>query len=288
MKTLLKDCIRPLYHYLKDSKIRELNRLFDKWGGEKRYIEIKNIKFLDYTFIIPDFPSFFYQCKEIFNDEIYRFKSEAREPIIYDCGANVGVSVIYFKSLYPNAKITAFEADRHIASYLAQNLKANNINDVSLITKAVWNDDSGICFLADGADGGAIVESSKDSIQDSTNSTSNNIAKDSSNMHFIPSIRLRDMLEREDSVDFLKLDIEGAEVEVLRDCKDSLGHVQNLFVEYHSFAKREQSLGEILDILSKANFRYSLTSINYIRQPFCDKILDNPMDLQVNISAFRI
>jgi len=32
----------------------------------------------------------------------------------------------------------------------------------------------------------------------------------------------------------LKIDIEGAEYDVLKDCEDSLENVKNIFVEYHS------------------------------------------------------
>ena len=65
--------------------------------------------------------------------------------------------------------------------------------------------------------------------------------------------RLRNLLERK--VQLLKLDIEGAELEVLRDCGARLQNVERLFVEHHSFLGRPQQLGEFFGILEAAGFR---------------------------------
>ena len=49
MKYLLKDSLKPFYHYLKNkNQARIIYQLFDKWGGGERYKEAKNIKFLDF------------------------------------------------------------------------------------------------------------------------------------------------------------------------------------------------------------------------------------------------
>src|SRR5688572_3562695 len=39
--------------------------------------------------------------KELFEDEIYRFTAAHSSPLIIDCGANIGLSILYFKQLYP-------------------------------------------------------------------------------------------------------------------------------------------------------------------------------------------
>jgi predicted O-methyltransferase YrrM len=53
--------------------------------------------------------------------KIYRFNSLITKPLILDCGANVGVSVLYFKRLYPDAEIIAFEPDEDVFAILKQN-----------------------------------------------------------------------------------------------------------------------------------------------------------------------
>jgi hypothetical protein len=88
-------------------------------------------------------------------------------------------------------------------------------------------------------------------------------------------------------VDFLKIDIEGAETETLKDCADRLGNVENLFVEYHSFDGERQTLDTLIGILAGAGFRLHVHSPNASPQPFVHRDLNAGMDLQLNIFAFR-
>ncbi|WP_181881509.1 FkbM family methyltransferase [Helicobacter sp. MIT 99-5507] len=239
------------------------------WGGAARYKEKKNIKFRDLIFDIPDSLSFIYQIKEIFGDEIYKFKSKNKEPLIIDCGANVGVSVLYFKKLYENCKIYAFEADKKIFQYLEQNIKNNNANNIELHNKAIWIDDNGIYFASDGADGG-------------------HIELDSKNTQKIDSVALKNILLKHSYIDFLKIDIEGAENEVLLDCKDSLNNIQNIFIEYHQRHDKPQNLGEIINILDKANFRIYLENITKYKSPFLIESKTCEFELQINIFGRKI
>src|SRR5262245_31023688 len=47
---------------------------------------------------------------EIFEEEIYKIKLPSK-PTIIDCGANIGLSVIYLKLQSPDAHVIAFEPD---------------------------------------------------------------------------------------------------------------------------------------------------------------------------------
>jgi len=268
MKSLLKDMVKPLYHYMKNKNLREFYRLYDKWGKYKRYVEVKDVEFLNYIFDVPDLPSFIWQFKEIFAEELYKFKSKSKEPLIYDCGANIGMSCLYFKKLYPNAKIKAFEADPKIVKILENNLKKNKIiDDVEIINSAVWIDYNGLEFASEGADGGSIY-GDKNKVK-------------------VSSIRLKDWLEKEEKIDMLKIDIEGAEYEVLKDCKDSLSNVDNLFVEYHSWNNSPQKLSEILEIFESNGFRYYIESLTHRKHPFINQGESENMDLQLNIFGVK-
>jgi FkbM family methyltransferase len=268
MKYLLKKMIKPLFYYIKNKNEREFYKLYDKWWKRhERYVEVKDVKFLSYTFDVPDLPSFIWQFKELWTDEIYKFQSTTEKPIIFDCGANIGMSCLYFKTLFPNAKIKAFEADPMIANILERNLSKNGINDIEIINKAVWIDNNGIEFGSEGADGGSI------------NSSDNKIQ--------IDSIRLKDLLEDEVKIDLLKIDIEGAEYHVLKDCSNSLNNVEKLFVEYHSWNNEHQKLSEILEIFERNGFRYYIEDIAKRKQPFINHAKEQNMDLQLNIFGVK-
>ena len=86
MKYLIKDTLRPIYHYATNKyHTRDIYAIFDKLGGAERYKEKRNIKFMDLVFDIPDNLSFIYQIKEIFGDEIYKFDTKKQKPTIIDC-----------------------------------------------------------------------------------------------------------------------------------------------------------------------------------------------------------
>lgn len=182
-------------------------------------------------------------------------------------GANIGLSVLYFKDLYPNSTIVAFEPDEEVFSVLQRNIERSGYQDVELFRRALWSAETSLSFMNEGADGGRIARGGD------------------ARGKIVQTARLRDYLDRR--VDLLKIDIEGAETEVLKDCVDVLGNVDNLFVEYHSFVDGPQTLHEITDILAKAGFRLHIHPPVTSPQPFIRRNVHLGMDMQLNIFAFR-
>jgi len=195
---------------------------------------LTSTKLMGKKLFIPDSASFLSMYKEIIEKEIYKFYTTSKNPYIIDCGANIGLSIIYFKKIFPNARIVAFEPDKKIFNLLKKNIQSFNLKNIKLIQKGVWSKKSTMNFYSEGADAGRIV----------TNTHINNTNK-------IYTIKLNDFLNK--IVDFLKIDIEGAEVDVLENSKDKLSNVKNLFVEYHSFTNQKQRLDKIIKILLNQN-----------------------------------
>ena len=215
-----------------------------------------------------DAASFLYSYRAVFDRGIYRFRSESAAPVILDCGANIGLSVIYFNHLYPDARITAFEPDSKVFAVLERNLKRIGASNIQLENSAVWSSAGELDFMCEGADAGRV--------------TALDPAIKKQKVH---AVRLRDYLDK--PVDFLKLDIEGAEVEVVKDCAASLRNVRTLFVEYHSFESEKQSLPELLTMIREAGFRFFCEHETKASQPFVEIKPNLGMDLQMNIYAFR-
>lgn len=262
-KLLFKD----FYHLWRTEESREFLKLAWKYGDLPRYQPAK-VNFRDYQFDVPDAFSFLWQFYEIFVEKSYAFQPSNTLPIIYDCGANVGTSCIFFKELYPQAKVKAFEADPAIGSLLTTNLHRHNLADIEIINKAVWIHDEGLEIVQEGADGASAF------------SQGNKIK--------VPSVRLSDLLKNESSVDLLKIDIEGAEVAVLKDCKDCLHHVQNIFVEYHSFVGQPQHVDEVINTLKINGFRYYIKNTQGRKKPLINHVKNNhTMDLQLDIFGYR-
>jgi FkbM family methyltransferase len=234
----------------------------------------RKINFLGESIIVPDAPSFAGQVKDIFIEKVYNFISESETPIIYDCGANIGLATLYFKRLYPRASIKAFEADTKIYEILKTNLDSYGLLDHSVIlyNNAVWINDDELSFNSDGADGGTLLS-------ENTKSTSQRVK----------AIRLKDMLASETEIDFLKMDIEGAEVLVLKDCGSELKKVKRMVFEYHSFSNHTpQELGEVLTMLSSLGFRYYINTLTTREMPLINTHKEQTMDMKLEVYAYKI
>lgn len=242
----------------------EAKKIIQSNMGERRFEETR-INFANMEWIIPDIASYIAQLEEIFIDEVYKFETEKEVPIVYDCGSNVGTSIFYFKHLYPRARVVGFEADPNIFRYLENNV--GKLCNVEISNAAIWTENGKINFGCQGADGGSLVNSFDSNVQ-------------------VDSVRLRDYLEKEDRVDFLKIDIEGAETDVLKDCENCLGKVENIFIEYHSISSEKQTLDVLLKILSDNGYRYYIEGLYHKRKsPIINRQLNCNMDLQVSIWA---
>ena len=260
IKRLLKRRIDSSYKYRYDEKQRLENL--------PRYVATTTT-FMGKRIKIPDAASFLFMEQEIFQQEIYKFYADTDVPLILDCGANIGLSIIYFKKLFPNASIIGFEPDSKIFDILKYNLKAFGLLDIDLEKRAVWSSETTISFMVEGADGGRVLQEQREVPQNE-----------------VKTVQLKNFLSQ--PVDFLKMDIEGAETEVIINCQDRLHHVKNIFIEYHSFVNTSQSLDKILTILKKNGFRYHIQAPGLqSKQPFVNIKESLGMDMQLNIYGFR-
>ncbi len=216
--------------------------------------------------------SFIHTVEGIFIEELYKFESNKPAPLIVDCGTNIGISIMYFKTLFPAARIIGFEPDKKIFDACQFNINAFGFKNVELHNSAVWKFDGTLNFLPDNSLGGMVVED----------------ADKNNKVYQVEAADVKKYLDQE--IDFLKIDIEGAELEVLEYCKDNLSLVKNLFVEYHSYQNKPQQLQRLLEILSNAGFRYYIKHAwDYLDRPFADhkKFASQNFDLQLNICAYR-
>lgn len=238
-------------------------------SNTKRY-KPSTTRILKNKLFFADSASFVFMYDEIFLKEIYQFKNSSKEVYIIDGGANIGLSAIYFKKKYPNSEIVAFEPDPDIVNFLMKNITSFDLKNVTVVNKGLWNTEGHINFFPEGSDGGRIEP----------------ILGHNNKKTTIQTTRLRSYLNK--NVDLLKLDIEGAELLVLEDCKDQLVNVKNLFIEYHSFSNNHQCLDRILNIISNSGFRYYIESVGITsKQPFLSRNLSLNMDLQLNFYAYR-
>jgi hypothetical protein len=95
------------------------------------------VAFGRYVVEYTDPASMYYEYKDIFESRIYHFEAKTPAPAILDAGSCIGMSVLYFKSVYPNARITAFEPDPGMCGVLRRNLERNGVAGVEVVNAGV-------------------------------------------------------------------------------------------------------------------------------------------------------
>lgn len=223
-----------------------------------------------YKVAFRDGPVFLVSINELFINEFYKFRPETDRPKIIDCGSYIGTSILYFKVNYPNASVIGFEPDETNYGIVKSNLDAWKFADTSVVNAAIWINNDSISFNTKGSMASRIETGTYED----------------GNKRIVKCVRLNDLLNEE--IDFLKIDIEGAEHAVLKDCSDNLKNVKNLFVEYHGTYAEMFKLNEILDILDRNKFAYYIKEGSPVyAKPFWDRSKVGDYDIILNIFAFK-
>ncbi len=196
---------------------------------------------------LPDEHSFWPQLFEIFVREDYAFNSATAAPRIIDAGMHMGLATYYFKARYPEARIVGFEPSPTLRAVVEENVRRCGFSDVTIEPYALFKADGTLQFHVDADDtmAGSLL-------------ASHHAGDAHSGAVEVTARRLSPYLA--EPVDYLKLDIEGAEGGVLEECRGVLGNVDHLFIEYHEgHAPEENSLPAILSILDAAGFDYEVS-----------------------------
>jgi len=202
----------------------------------------RRVHIFGHTIFYNDPRSFFSGLRDIFKIKIYHFSSSKESPVIIDGGGNIGLSVLYFKDIYPESKITVFEPDLEMLGFLKKNIAANSLEDVNVVSAGIDLNEGTVKFTPDHSDGGRINAGGKISVKID---------------------KLSKYINSE--VDFLKLDIEGSELNVLEDLdiNGKFKYIRELCLEWHSFSEQKQNLGKLLMILEKNNYKYFINNLDY-------------------------
>lgn len=207
------------------------------------------VKILGWDLEFIDGNSLYWMVKVNVLERYNDFYTVKPSPRILDCGANIGVSVLRFKQLYPRAKITAFEPDPQLCAVLRRNLGRNGAGDVEVIEAAVWKMEATLGFApfaGEDSQSGYILDSAEQNV-DPANP-----------IQLVRAVSLSDYLA--DPMDLLKLDIEGAEFEVLESCKKVIKNANQIMLEVHHKVDRVDLLIGVIEPLRDAGFQLVLNT----------------------------
>jgi FkbM family methyltransferase len=189
--------------------------------------------------------------REIAIAQVYYFSFSGASPLIIDCGSNVGMAVLFFKKLFPMCHVIALEPDPQAFRVLERNVRDNRWENVTLHNSAVT-----------GNEGTTPLYVSSENPGDLGTST---IAQSHLPCQLtVPSVRLSTLIG-DHNVDFLKLDIEGAEMEVIDelDRSQAIHQVHQMVIEYHHhIAGTADCLSCMLTVLERNGFGYQLKCLD--------------------------
>lgn len=165
-----------------------------------------------------DLPTF----EQIFINEDYNIKVNFEPKLIIDAGAYVGFSSVYFANRFPAANIIALEPAKSNYTILQRN--TIRYDNITAYNKGLWSKKSFLNIVNKGyGDWGFWVEEAK-SLKEAD----------------VEAVSVNDILEvfHFNSVDILKLDIEGSETEVFSENYETwLRNVKLLIIELHDRIK---------------------------------------------------
>lgn len=133
----------------------------------------------------------------------------SRGDVVIDAGAYIGEFTLYAaKAVGAEGKVIAFEPDSCVYKRLIANIELNGLENVIAVNKGLWSKNGVLKFVGDSIKGYSFMLSGRDSL-----------AQD------VSVVSLDSELERLNipRVDFIKADVEGAELELIKGAVKTLG-----------------------------------------------------------------
>lgn len=165
--------------------------------------------------------------EQIFIRNEYKFDVNRDPEFIIDAGANIGLASVYFANQFPNARIVAIEPEEENFEILVKNVSP--YPNVQPVFGALWSEGAMVEVVDHGlGNWGFMIETPSES---QTSSRSGN--------QKVQALTINMILERYGvpTISILKVDIEGAELEVFRKSSSWIDRVDSLIIELHEHMK---------------------------------------------------
>lgn len=156
--------------------------------------------------------------KQVVVREEYGIELTKRPTTIVDAGANIGLASVYFASRFPEARVLAIEPEAQNFALLLQNTAP--YPNIQAVHSALWRQSGEIAVVDTGTGAWGFRTAAPEGAADSQS---------------VRAATLDELLDEFgfDRVDLLKVDIEGAEVEVFADTSAWIDRVSVIIAELH-------------------------------------------------------
>lgn len=167
------------------------------------------------------------------------------DAVALDIGANIGATAIVLSQYLGRGQVYAIEPGKKIFSLLEKNIRKNNIPNVKVLNCAVSDTSTKLRFFENSAYGHIDLSSPEESSDDGS----------------IDAFSLDDLVDslNVERLDFLKVDVEGFEHQVLKGAQKTLGRFNPmLYLEFNSWCLLNHSNTNPLELANYLlrNFKF--------------------------------
>lgn len=209
----------------------------------------------------------------IFDEHLYKFSYPKQNPVIVDIGASVGLTTLYFKKIFPKAKVYAYEPYFPAYQALEENIRINDIQGgVKLFNSAVTRRVSSKKTLFVSSESSLMSSFYKNRIP---KSNFNNIKKVA-----VRTVSLKSVVQKVGTIDILKLNIEGEEYKLIPEIIKYSDSIHAFIIGFHRIYGENPF--KYLNELSK-KYEIGVKSLDSINEIY--KFLFSPK-LKENFYAF--
>lgn len=180
---------------------------------------------------------------EIWKAKIYddtRFSIQASD-IVVDIGAHIGGFSIRAARLTSSGAVYAYEASSKNYSILELNRQINRMENLHIHNNAVSHQSGEMKFFIPSDNGalGSLMQESDSPMETVQATTVTDIINDN----------------KIKQIDYLKMDVEGAEYDILLNCpSETLSKIQRIVMEYHEFEGDQRNHRDLVKLLQSNGF----------------------------------
>jgi FkbM family methyltransferase len=233
--------------YIKRFGIKSLQVFLNRESKKSRIIRFKHRLYKNPVFLRGN-SSDIMVFEQVLLHQEYNVKYTGSPLTIFDCGANIGLAAVYFKTRFPEAKIICIEPERENYEMLVRN--TGQYKDIYCFNNAIWNKSTNLIIEPNPLGNWAfMVKEANEKVNNSIQATTVD--------HLMNELKIN-------HIDILKIDIEGSEKELFEANYDYwLSKTKMIIIELHDWMN-EGASRSFFRALVKYNFTMSHAGENII------------------------
>jgi len=177
-------------------------------------------------------------------DRYEKYYKVQKDDVVLDCGANDGsISLVYSQKVGRDGHVFSFEPDfQNIVTFNKNKSLNDNSSNIKLVKKGIWDEEDSLVFYESGTVGSSIFyegENSKKQVIE------------------VVSIDSFSKNEKIEKLNFIKMDIEGAEIEALEGAIESIEkYTPNFAIASYHIVNNEPTYIALETFFKKIKYPY--------------------------------